>query len=64
MGFKFSVWWKWTIEILVIKGDIKNGFKQSSVKLQVTGQKQTKEKNGSMYLFRLKKSEQIQALAA
>ena len=37
---------------------------KSSVKLQVTGQKQTKEKNGSMYLFRLKKSEQIQALAA
>ena len=61
-NFKFDE--KWTIEILVIKGDIKNGFKQSSVKLQVTGQKQTKEKNGSMYLFRLKKSEQIQSLAA
>ena len=63
-GYYWEVAWKWTIEILVIKGDIKNGFKQSSVKLQVTGQKQTKEKNGSMYLFRLKKSEQIQALAA
>lgn len=43
---------------------MKNDFKQSSVKVQVTGQKQTKEKNGSMYLFHLKKYEQIQALTA